>query len=229
MDKQPLLQLTIEEIQRALAGPLPGRAGQERMAPRPDLDRWSLPPDCRESGVLLLFYPHTTGSHQPELHFVLTRRTEYPGVHSGQISFPGGRREAEESLPMTALREAHEEIGVLPHTLELLGSLSPLYIPPSNFCIYPFVAYSPTRPIFRLDPTEVAELLETPLSLLFDPTLHKEELEYLPNRREKVVVPFFDLFGHRVWGATAMMLGELLTLLARSYPEALVNWLLAQR
>lgn len=209
--------VTIEQIKQALTNPLPGLMGQMKMAPQPPdggPNRWDTPANCREAGVLLLFYPRSSGEHRypAELHLALTRRTEYPGVHSGQISLPGGRREAGEPLPETALRETHEEIGVLPESLELLGHLSPLYTPPSNFCIYPFIAYSPTYPAFQISAKEVAELVETPFRLLLNPAIRKEELwhfqQYGPRR-----VPFFDVFGHRVWGATAMILSELLTLL----------------
>jgi 8-oxo-dGTP pyrophosphatase MutT (NUDIX family) len=146
------------------------------------------------------------------LHLVLTRRPEYPGAHSGQISLPGGRREAGESLQTTALREANEEIGLIPTSVEVIGELSPLYTPPSNFCIYPFIAFSATRPTFQPDAKEVAELIELPLTLLFSPTIYKEEIWYFPDYGERRV-PFFDIFGHQVWGATAMILNEFLTLL----------------
>lgn len=201
--------------------PKPGRPAQSKMAPQPRPDgpnRWDKPNDCREAAVLLLLYPHTTNGYAPELHLVLTRRAEYPGAHSGQISLPGGRREGMETLQSTALRETREEVGVSPAVLELLGRLSPLYTPPSNFCIYPFVAASASRPLFRPDPVEVAELIETPLSLLLNPATRHEEIwnfpVYGPRR-----VPFFDVFGHKVWGATAMILNEFLTLLTGSQPS----------
>jgi 8-oxo-dGTP pyrophosphatase MutT (NUDIX family) len=212
---------TIEDIQKLLAGPLPGQPGQIKMAPqRPENqpNRWDVtPPDCREAGVLLLFYPRQPEnsnqalSFDSELYLVLMRRNEYPGVHSGQISLPGGRRENSETLQTTALREAHEELGVFPKTLQIIGELSPLYTPPSNFCIYPFVAYSAVSPTFRPDPKEVAEVVELPLRLLCDPTIRCEEFWQFPEwgRRR---VPFFDVFGHQVWGATAMILSEFLTL-----------------
>ncbi|MBN1994574.1 MAG: CoA pyrophosphatase [Anaerolineae bacterium] len=164
---------------------------------------------CREAGVLILLYPHP--ATHPELHLVLIRRPNYPGVHSGQISFPGGRREKEETYQATALRETMEEIGVLPETVEVIGPLSSLYTAPSNFCIYPFVAFSSTRPVFRPDPKEVAELIETPLGLLLNPATRQEEVWLLPGGQRRV--PFFNVFGHRVWGATAMILNEFLTLL----------------
>ncbi len=206
----------IEDIRRALVSPLPGVEGQIKMAPQPrtgQVNRWDTPANYREASVLLLLYPHLTcGLDALELHLVLTRRSEYPGAHSGQISLPGGRREGDESLQTTALREAQEEIGLALATVEVMGQLSPLYTPPSNFYIYPFIAYSPSRPTFQLDPKEVAELIETPLSLLLNPATYKEEFWHFANYGERRV-PFFDVFGHHVWGATAMILSEFLTLL----------------
>ena len=205
----------IEDIFQALTGPLPGMSGQIKMEPQPvtnRANRWNKPDDCREAGVLVLLYPHSTNGNAPELHLVLTRRTEYPGVHSGQISFPGGRREGDESLQTTALRETMEEVGVSPDTVDIIGPLSCLYIPPSNFCIYPFVACCATRPNFRIEPNEVAELLETPLIHILNPAARQEEIWHFQNQGERRV-PFFDVFGHKVWGATAMMLSEFITLL----------------
>lgn len=207
---------TIEDIKQALTKTLPGVSGQVKMAPAPvdgQVNRWHPPQNCQEAAVLLLLYPHTpSGGTNSELHITLMRRPEYTGAHSGQISLPGGRREAGESLKTTALREATEEVGVMPHNLQVVGQLSALYTPPSNFCIYPFVAFSPIRPTFEVDPREVAELIETPLSVLVNSALHKEEIwhfEKYGNRR----VPYFDVFGHKVWGATAMILSEFFTLL----------------
>ncbi|MBN1217978.1 MAG: CoA pyrophosphatase [Anaerolineae bacterium] len=207
---------TIQEIQQALAGPLPGMAGQIKMAPQPldgQVNRGVVPDDHRQAGVLLLLYPHTSAA-QPELHLVLMRRNEYPGVHSGQISFPGGQREGDEALQKTALRETREEMGIMPETVEVIGQLSPLYTPTSNFYIFPFVAFSPNRPRFRPDPKEVAELIEAPLKLLLNPATRQEEIWHL-RRIGQRRVPFYRVYGHYVWGATAMILGEFLTLLAR--------------
>ncbi len=206
---------TIETIKQVLAGPLPGKRGQIKMAPNPtntNFNRWDKPEHCREAGVLILLYPHTANADTPELHIALTRRTEYPGAHSGQISFPGGRREPGESLQKTALRETAEEVGVLPEKLQVIGQLSSMYTPPSNFCIYPFVAFSATRPTFQLNSREVAELIEAPLGLLANPTIRKKETWHFENFGEREI-PFFEIFGHKVWGATAMILSEFLTLL----------------
>ena len=216
--------LSIEDVRQALAAPLPGPNGQKKMAPQPKagaVDRWTQPDDCRQAGVLLLLYPHSQNGRGPELYLALTRRTEYPGVHSGQISLPGGRQEGQESLRTTALRETMEEIGVLPNKVDIIGQLSSLYTPPSNFCIYPFVAFCATRPPFRLDPQEVAELLETPLSSLLNPAAAKEEIWHFEKYGARRV-PFFDVYGHKVWGATAMILSEFLTLLT-NYLSLSVN------
>ena len=156
--------------------------------------------------MLVLFYPY-----DGQIAFALTRRTDTVESHKGQISLPGGAREGDESLQATALRETCEELNACPDTVEVLGRLSPLYIPPSGFLINPFVAYSAARPSFRPDPREVAELIETPLSLLLDPATVKREEWTL--RGTAVDVPFFDIYGHKVWGATAMVLGELVTML----------------
>ncbi len=219
MSQPHLITPAIELIRQALTGPLPGQAGQVKMVPEPQLDlpsRWEDADDCREAAVLLLLYPASNDIYaqtkNPELHFVLTRRPVYPGVHSGQISLPGGQREEGEALPATALREAYEEIGLASETIEMIGPLSPLYIPPSNFCIYPFVAYNPLRPTFQPDTREVAELIEVPLTLLFNPDIRQEENQHFPNYGDRLV-PFYNISGHKVWGATAMVLSEFLTLL----------------
>jgi 8-oxo-dGTP pyrophosphatase MutT (NUDIX family) len=171
----------------------------------------AVPATPREAGVLILFYLYDN-----ELYFPLTRRTDTVENHKGQISLPGGAREGDETLQATALRETCEELNARPEDWQILGPLTPLYIPPSGFLISPFVAYTPTRPSFEPDPVEVAELIETPLNLLLDPTT--VEWEEWTVRGMRVQVPFFHVFGHKVWGATAMVLSELLTLLREGGP-----------
>ena len=196
-------------LQQGLSRPLPGLDGQLRMAPayRADMltDR-TPPPNPRQAGVLILFYPLAG-----QLHFPLTRRTDTVETHKGQISLPGGAQEGDEGLLDTALRETCEELAACQEALSVIGPLSPLYIPPSGFQIHPFVAYSQTRPAFRPDPVEVAELMEVPLSLLLNPLTADQE-EWLI-RGHRVEVPFYRIFGHKVWGATAMVLAELVTVL----------------
>lgn len=213
---------TPEAIAAALRRPLPGLAAQARMAP---LQRPLSPPTPdhvpRLGGVLVLLYPRAPGD---ELHLVLTRRTENVGNHQGQISFPGGSVDpADLSTAHTALREACEEIGVCQEELRLLGDLTPLYIPPSDFRIYPHVAYLPQRPSFNPQPAEVAELLEVPVShFLDDRHVASEERIVLGAPRR---VPYFDVYGHKVWGATAMVLAEFAAVLTAAEAAPRPSWL----
>lgn len=197
--------LTPESIERSLHQPLPGLPAQVRMAPIPRPLHPSTPEHRpREGGVLLLLFP---AAHGGDLHLVLTRRTDTVGSHKGQISFPGGRVDLGDASPAhTAVREACEEIGVCTDELRILGALTPLYIPPSDYTIYPFVAYLPRQPRFQPHPGEVAELLEIPISF-FQDDQHVQIEDWLI-RDEPRQVPFFDVYGHKVWGATAMVLAE---------------------
>jgi 8-oxo-dGTP pyrophosphatase MutT (NUDIX family) len=202
-------EMHVHYLQRALSRPLPGLEAQMLMAPayRAEELRSRTPPQRpRQAGVLILFYPH-----DGQLHFPLTRRTEAVETHKGQISLPGGAQEDSERLLDTALRETCEELAACREELTVLGPLSPLYIPPSGFLIHPFVAYTHTRPSFEPDPVEVAELIDVPLPVLLDP-LTEEREEWLI-RGSCVDVPFFHIYGHKVWGATAMVLAELVTIL----------------
>jgi 8-oxo-dGTP pyrophosphatase MutT (NUDIX family) len=202
-------QATVADVRRAMGRPLPGLSAQLRMAPAYRLgelrDR-TPSPSPKEAGVLILFYPR-----DGRLYFPLTRRTDTVENHKGQISLPGGAREVGESLQATALRETCEELCVCLEGWTVLGQLTSLYIPHSGFLISPFVAYAPARPAFDPDPVEVAELIETPLALLLDPaTVVWEEWEL---HGAPIKVPFFHIYGHKVWGATAMVLSELVVLL----------------
>ena len=206
---------TITDIQQALKGPLPGLRGQRLMAPgyRP-LDPISYEEGsktCRRAAVLLLLYP--LAGH---LYIVLTERPHTLSSHPGQISLPGGSRDGGETVTETAIREAYEEIGVAPDSVRVLGRLTHIYIPPSHFCIQIVVGYAPERPLWRPNPDEVATLLEAPLTLFLDPALRRTTLIHRQGRDWQV--PYFAINGHQVWGATAMALGEFVTLLSESYP-----------
>jgi len=206
-----LANMDVATVQRALQKPLPGIEAQTRMSTRPRTSahefNHSSPP--RQAAVLVLLYPHTE-----QLWLPLTRRTERVATHKGQISLPGGAKEAaDSSLWQTALREAKEEVGLENlQSVEYLGALSHLYIAPSNFQIHPFVAFTPVQPHFVTDPTEVAELIEFPLAALLDPTTKREETWFWRGRHMQV--PFYAWNEHVIWGATAMVLSELEVLLA---------------
>jgi 8-oxo-dGTP pyrophosphatase MutT (NUDIX family) len=203
-------RLSVRDVRRALAQALPGAAAHARMAPQPR-PGWSyvaMPGDCRDSGVLLMLFPHNG-----QLRFVLTRRTDQVRVHKGQVSLPGGGRHGGEALVETALRETAEELGVVPAFLEVLGELSPLYVPVSNHCIYPFVGYHATVPAMHVEPEEVAEVLEVPLAALLDVQIRRIEYWDEPGFDGKRRIPCFRFSGWLVWGATAMILSEMATLL----------------
>lgn len=165
--------------------------------------------DCREAGVLALLYPDVgNGGEQLQPHIVLTVRREDLPDHAGQVSFPGGQREDGETLQETALREAHEEVDLDPSPVEILGALTPLFIPPSGFCVHPFVGVVRDVPTLRPTDREVGEILHVPLPHLLAPETRVVEPWTLHGLR--VDVPYYDVRGHTVWGATAMMLSELL-------------------
>lgn len=200
----------IKALSRQLGEPLPGEDAQWKMAPLPRHQMGSdegpvRPP--RRGGVLVLFYPHRN-----RLYLPLILRPTYEGVHSGQVAFPGGGVEEEDvDVVATALREAYEEVGVLPESVDVLGTLSSLYIKPSNYHVFPTVAFSACRPDFKIDPYEVANLLEVPMDALLDPANRLREEWQLRDR--KAMVPYFSLMDQTVWGATAMILSELLHLI----------------
>jgi 8-oxo-dGTP pyrophosphatase MutT (NUDIX family) len=195
--------ISIEQVRQALALPdFDAAQSQRLMAPaQRALHRPSKQTEVKLSAVLVLIFP-INGM----LSLVLMKRTEYPGVHSGQISFPGGRREEHEELLDTALREAQEELGINRQQLELLGQLAPIYVPPSNFEIHPFVAYTDTHPIWIPERREVAAVIEMPLGYLFEAELKKTEVRTV--RGVTFEAPFYDIKGYKVWGATAVMLSE---------------------
>ena len=202
-------QLTPADLRAALQQPLPGLAAQIKLAPEHRIEslRAAPPADARSAGVLILLYPI-----DGVWYFPLMKRVDDGLAHSGQISLPGGSQEPGESLRETALREACEELGAGCAEVDVLGQLSPIYIPPSNFLVTPTVGCVTERPDFRCDPREVAELIEVPLSTLSDRDVVKREAWSL--RGVTVEVPFFQIGPHKVWGATAMILSELCMLLA---------------
>jgi 8-oxo-dGTP pyrophosphatase MutT (NUDIX family) len=207
-------------LQHDLQQPLPGRAAQYNMAPmpRPGAELDDMPTaDARQSSVLLLFYPY-----EDTVYFPLILRPTYPGVHSGRVGLPGGGFEpGDNDLVHTALREAHEEIGIDPAQVTVLGQLSTLYIRPSNNLVLPVVGWAAERPTFLPDPREVALLIEASLLEFLDPANRRTEVWEFANRT--ATVPLFGVQNQTVWGATAMILGELLALPALRQVPGLVQ------
>jgi len=191
-------------LEARLRSPLPGPAAQLRMAPHPRAGDMTYPDvggDCLQAGVLLLLFPR-----RGRLFFYLTKRTETVLHHRGQVSLPGGERHGSETPVQTALRETNEELGVSLAGVSVLGRLTPLYIPPSNFCIHPVVASVPRPPACRPHAEEVAELIEAPLLRLLDPSASRRECRKFRGRQFEI--PYYDFDGCKVWGATAMVLAE---------------------
>jgi len=193
-------------------GILPGDVEQLKMAPynriARDLAR-QVSKSPKPSAVLILVYPK-----EEEPHFVLTQRHAYKGVHSKQVSFPGGKQEqSDRTLIETALREANEEIGVIPNEVEVLGQLTDIYIPPSGFLVTPVVGIIERKPIFKIDPYEVDYIIESPVKRLYDADVIKEEKIPIGLSKIEVKTPYFDIQNHVVWGATAMILSELKAML----------------
>jgi 8-oxo-dGTP pyrophosphatase MutT (NUDIX family) len=192
---------------------LPGHAAQEKMAPEHRLphEQWQRYfANARLSGVLILFYPL-----RESIHTVLIQRPSYEGIHSGQVGFPGGQKEeSDQNLIVTALREAREEVGVPLQSVTVLGQLTELYVPPSNFLITPVVAYAKERPRFILDKKEVVEIIEPEVNeLLNDKAIGVKSIKVRSDI--SIQAPYYDIQGRTVWGATAMMISELNELLRK--------------
>ena len=199
--------ITSTALKAALAEPLPGHEdfaalnGYPRNSPEKAL---KLTPPPKESAVLAVFH-----KYHGEDHLLLIRRTVYPGVHSGQIAFPGGKRELQDAdLQATALREFAEETGADPARVEVVGRLSPVYIPPSHMVVSPFVGWAENLGRLRPDPREVAALLHVPLAAMLDPlSLQRKIIAMGPGR--EALAAYWHLNNETVWGATALMIAEL--------------------
>lgn len=197
------------KLEEKLHKPMPGLKAQLNMVPdpRPENKVYTEVQDsCKRAGVLVLLYLKGT-----RVFVVLTRRTELVDHHQAQISFPGGRQEEGENLEQTALRETCEELGIQVSAFQVLGQLTPLYISPTNYCIYPVVARMTELPQFKPSLYEVAEVLEIPLDYLCDPKTVRREMWTLHGMN--VEVPFYFFEGHKIWGATAMVLAEFVEIL----------------
>lgn len=201
------MEAFVQTLKDKLQTSLPGVDAQYRMAPRhrERIDAALLKEgDYRPSAVMILFCEDAEG----RLFIPLTERMSYEGVHSGQISLPGGKFEqGDNNLMQTALRECYEEIGL--KDLEVIGKLSEIYISVSKFLVHPYVAVCKQKnPIMTFQQREVKSLVKLPLdALLDDGTVEVGSIELTQSL--KITTPWFNVNGHRVWGATAMILNEL--------------------
>ncbi|MEZ5082146.1 MAG: CoA pyrophosphatase [Bacteroidales bacterium] len=194
------------QLGEQLLKPLPGSLSHDKMSSRVRLKELESDYDLSKairSSVLILFY-----LKKNILHTSFILRQSYDGVHSGQVSFPGGRWEdSDGSLVNTALREAREEVNIDPTSVHVIGTLSELYIPPSNFVVLPVVGFTNKQPEFKPDELEVAEIIESDISFLFNPERIKNTI--INVRGYQIEAPYFDVNGKIIWGATAMILSEL--------------------
>lgn len=206
----------IRKVSHQLTLPLPGAKAQYYMAHSKRLsDKTYLDENInpKKGSVLILLFPC-----EEDIKIVLTLRNVYVGVHSGQVSFPGGRYEmADENLINTATRETEEEIGVDRKNIHIAGALTPLYIPASNFLVSPFVGYTLVKPEFIIDTKQVAEVIEVSLNELLNGLIVKSKEVNIAGAAP-IKTPFYDIQGHHVWGATGMILSEFIEVLKQIRP-----------
>ncbi|RZJ69049.1 CoA pyrophosphatase [Flavobacterium sp.] len=186
---------------------LPGESAHAKMSP-PERTKlmetlnWETL-DARMAAVLLLIYPRNE-----KTYFVLILRNSYKGVHSSQVAFPGGKKEtSDRNFEETALRETFEEVGIAPEQISVVRELSKIYIPPSNFVVYPFLGICESEPVFTPDPREVAGIIEVDLDEFLDDSIVTDlwrDVSYA----NPLNVPGFRIQEHIVWGATGMILSE---------------------
>ena len=200
------MNILIENIIEKLKQPLPGLSAHLELAPyRNEIELDFKNKNPKIASTLLLLYPK-----DGETFFCLIERQEYEGTHSNQISFPGGKNESGESMKETALRETNEEIGVDPISINIIGELTQVFVPPSNFLIHPFVGYCDFTPDFKASEREVKRIIEVNIKDLFkkDVIRIKKMSFKKSSRNVDFEVPYLDLNNKIVWGATSVILNE---------------------
>ncbi len=206
--------MDVHRIAERLTRPLPGVSAQIDMAPvyRRDPEMASIrDKTCMEAAVLVLVHASEGGES-----VLFIERPGHLAHHAGQIAFPGGRREGDESLRETALRESHEEVGLPAEAVTVLGPLTPLFVPPSGYCVHPFVGHAGELPSLLPQEGEVADIFSIPIRHLADPACRTEVRRHVKGR--PFVVPCFQVEGRQIWGATAMMLAEFVAIVRETHP-----------
>ncbi len=208
-----MLSTYIKSLKKAFEEPLPGAKEHQKMVPHTIKHDQPIPPPAftpKHGSVLILLY-----QKGDQLYFPLMLRPNYDGVHGGQISLPGGKKEEKDrDFFATAIREAEEEIGVKSKEITVLGQLSELYVSASNFKVIPVVGYTESQPMFIPNPYEVEAIIEASVEDLMNPGLIRDTT--LNVRGFELETPYFDFSGNIVWGATAMILSEFKALLEKS-------------
>ena len=197
-----MIPLFIEALTKMLSRDLPGKSAQRKMMITPN--RFPIENQENEgipASILLLLYP--LGG---KWFFFLTKRSQDLEHHKGQISFPGGVVEKNESKMNAAIRETNEEIGVDKDVIKIIGTLTPLYVPVSNFHISPYVGWTEEKPHTKVQGSEVKRVFSVSINDLILEKNLKTKKDFFSNK--SVRVPYFDLNGETVWGATSMILSE---------------------
>ncbi len=213
MEESRFFKEFIKEYKNSYSLGLPGKKGQLPMKPYLGIERnIEIKPtfNVKKGAVLALLYPYKN-----EPHVALMQRPNYGGVHGGQISFPGGKIEQTDKSPLhAALREANEEIGVFPEDINIIGPITEVFVLASNFLVYPFVGYVNKRPKFIPDKREVEEIIEVPFKHLANPSVIGEK--EMPSKAGFFLkAPYYDINGRVLWGATAMMISEIVEIKTR--------------
>ncbi len=211
MQSDGLNHAFIHDLQFKLKGKLPGDQAHQLVLSYPrahPTQARAMTPPPRESAVLMLLYQKSG-----EWYTVFIKRTQDQSVHSGQISFPGGKQEPLETLLGTALRETREELGVDPSAIEILGQLTEIYIPPSHFMVRPYIGWMPQTPEFHPSHSEVERVIEHPIHQLLQNGIILQKSIFIPRMNRNIQTMYFDLQGETLWGATAMIVQEVRSLL----------------
>ena len=218
VQSQTLYQIDAR-LRSACRAPLPGGDAHRLLAPqpRPGWRPGEVPDHATPAAALVLLY-----AIDDVPHVLLTVRSGRLGKHAGQVSFPGGLLDAGESMREAALREAFEEVGLEPAAVRVVGALSPLYITVSNYAIHPVAGIAETAPALRAAAAEVARLLPVPVVDLANPCNLRRGTRWRDDLH--CAVPYFEVRNERVWGATAMVLAELLAMLDLGPRTPLVTW-----
>mgnify|MGYP000905349507 FL=1 len=206
-----MLFRSIGNLKECLVGSLPGVKAHLEFSPNiriKDIESGIIPDNHKLSAILIIIYPH-----QGSLYTLVTLRNTYNGAHSGQISFPGGQKEnGDQTLFDTALREAHEEIGIHTQQLTYLGALTPFYVHPSRFLIYPYVVFCNHKPMLTPDSYEVKRIIE--VDLLKDlENCHVVSKIFHTTENSSFSAPGFMVSGEFMWGASAMIINELMCII----------------
>jgi 8-oxo-dGTP pyrophosphatase MutT (NUDIX family) len=211
-----MFQEFVKKLREELNKKLPGFSAQKLMAPlgrKPPLEYLQEGIVPKKSAVLILLYPSNASS----IKTVLILRSEGEGGnHAGQISFPGGSYDKSDSdLSVTALRETEEEIGIERTTVSILGELSPLYIPVSNFIVHPYIGVTDAQPRFNIHALEVQEVLEVEIDELLSDKNRSSIERFIKIKGSTIQVPCYDIKGKIIWGATAMIIAEFVEIIRR--------------